>query len=209
MKWLKKLEDLNTSFHVHALNKEDFILLEEKKKNRHMVYILEGCTQMLRVFTNSEKVCLRILSKSEIIVSYYDNEKTENYCDLMVAATKTKIVIIPFIEIKNKLKGSTEIFAKRVVQKESAKDEIINILSHRNTKKRVVQLLIVLTKRLGYIKDNKIIIPIRLTHQVIADIIGSQRIAVSRVMASLKRSKIIEHNNKSFTICSATRLIQI
>ncbi len=208
MKWINTLENFNTSFHIHTLDKEDFVLLRYDKKNRRILYVLEGCTQLLRVFTNNEKVCLRILSKNQITINDCYNRKRENYCDLMLATAKTKIIAIPLVEIKNEVKKRAGVFIKTETQEDSIKDEVINILSHRNTKKRVVQLLIVLTKQLGYIKGNRIIVPTQLTHQAIAEITGSQKRTVSRIMKNLKHEKAIDYSNKGFIICNAVRLIQ-
>lgn len=207
MKWLKTLENSNTSFHVHLLRKEEFILLQNRSKYKHIIYILEGYAQVLRVFTNSEKVCLQILSNNQIITSHKKSITTENHYDLVLAITNIKIITIPLIESGMEAKRGVAL-TKEITGKGKEAGEIIGILSHRNTKKRIIQLLIVLTKRFGQIKDNRIIIPIHLTHQTIADITGSQRITVSKVMISLKYSKIINYNSKSIIIHSITRLIQ-
>ncbi len=95
-----------------------------------------------------------------------------------------------------------------VLQNYNTKNEIISILSHRNTKKRIIQLLMILMKQFGQIKNNQIIIPFHLSHQTIAIIAGSQRITVNRIMNKLKQSGIVSYNKKSLIIYSVTKLIQ-
>jgi len=208
MKWLNTLESSNASFHMHILHKEEFILLQNRSKYEYMIYVLEGYAQLLRVFTNSEKVCLQILRSNQIIISHKNSITAENHCDLIIAITKMRLVTTPLVKSTGKAKRNMALLIKTAIGKGNITDEIVSILSHRNTKKRIVQLLMILTKQFGQTKGTGIIIPIHLTHQAIAEITGSQRITVSRVMASLKRNRIINYNSKHIIVYSITRLIQ-
>lgn len=208
MEWLKKLENYNVSFYIHTLHKEDSILIKSANENSQTIYVLDGFSQLLQIFTNNEKICIGLLRKSQMITSGKNYVKNNAYHMILTAITETKVITIPSKELNRKLAKNTGLFSSQLFHDCNRKHEIISILSHKNTRKRIVQLLIVLIKQLGEIKGHEITLPLHLSHQTIADITGSQRITVNRVMSSLKQNRIISYSSKSITIRRITKLIQ-
>lgn len=207
MKWLKKLKDWNISFQVHELQKEDFIVLQPASGKQNAIYILDGVAQLMQVFTNKEKICIKLLLNNQVAINYGALNQS-NYCNTVLAITKTKIITAAHQEIWDKLAKDTDKFAQNVSYIPNEQYEITNILSHRNTKKRIVQLLIILIKQFGEITGRKITIPFNLSHQAIADITGSQRITVNKIMSKLKSRCIINYGNKSIIIHNLAELIR-
>lgn len=207
MKWLKKLKDWNISFQVHELQKEDFIVLQTASGKQNAIYILDGVAQLMQVFTNKEKICIKLLLNNQVAINYGALNQS-NYCNTVLAITKTKIITAAHQEIWDKLAKDTDKFAQNVSYIPNEQYEITNILSHRNTKKRIVHLLIILIKQFGEITGRKITIPFNLSHQTIADITGSQRITVNKIMSKLKSRCIINYGNKSIIIHNLAELIR-
>ena len=209
MKWLEKLENCNASFHIHILDKKDFIFITKANKQKYIVYMLDGLTQFLQIFTNSEKICMQLLQKDHVM-AYHSFQGKENNCVIISAITKTKIIAIPSDEYAEaKIKDiKIETLRENILNKQNKNNAIASILSHRNTKKRIVQLLMILIKQFGEIKRNKITIPFHLSHKTIANIIGSQRITVNKIMNSLKQNHTLSYNNKSITVNNLIKLIQ-
>ena len=85
--------------------------------------------------------------------------------------------------------------------------DMINITSHKNTKKRLIQFLFILVERLGVPTKKQIIIPLHLSHYTIATIIGSQRITVNKIMNELKKKEILSYDNKKISIINIIQLI--
>lgn len=209
MEWLKKLEDYNISFHIHLLEKEDFIIIKKEYEEKRIMYILDGLAQLMKVFSNNEKVCVELLQNCQITTTYHSSSRRNNHYNILTAITVTKIITVSAQEIKTiQATDKTSRFTGNVVRQHNKNNEITSILSHRNTQKRIVQLLIILAKKFGRVKGSVIAIPFHLSHQTIADITGSQRGTVGKIMSKLKKNKNIGYGSKSIMIRNLKHLIQ-
>lgn len=193
MKWLIDLETYNISFNIRILKKNDSILAHQDTNENKIIYILEGFIQILQVFTNGETICSQLLYTSDLFMNTipcitlpYENI---NYYYKFIALTKTVIVIINEKEFIKKLNYNTELLHKFQHTYLYRNNEINQILSHRSTKKRLVQLLFILIEHFGTFTEYSIIIPFNLSHYTIATIIGSQRITVNKIMNELKKKE--------------------
>lgn len=208
MKWLKKLENCNISFHIHILDKEDFIVIKKGNEEKHIIYIVDGLMKLIKVFSNSEKICVELLHSYQAAVTYGSSSRTGNYCNILTAVTYTKIVTISAKEI-NKIRVSrVNEIVQNIMHQQNKNYQIASILSHRNTKKRIIQLIMILAKQFGQIKGQVIMIPFHLSNQAIADIIGSQRGTVNKIINELRKNKSIKYSSKNVIICSLARLIR-
>lgn len=209
MELLKKLENCNISFHIHLLEKEDFILIGKANEKKHIVYILDGITRLTKVFSNNERICIKLLHSRQVVNISKECVHRQNYYNVLTAITATKIIVMPAQAVKIvKTKSKTDKTKTGIICQQNNSSEIVSILSHRNTKKRISQLLIILVKQFGKIKGRMITIPFYLSQQAIAEITGSQRGTVSKIMNSLKRNKTISYGSKSIIIHNLVHLIQ-
>lgn len=208
MEWLKDLESYNISFHTHILEKQESIFIQRISKNNQIIYIVDGLIQLLQVFTNKEKICLNLLKKNQMITSGNIASKARNYYYILTSVTKTTIITVPLKEFKAKIGKNIKKLANITSWDYSIENQMIGILSHKNTKKRIIQLLMILIKEFGKIEEHKITIPFHLSHQTIANITGSQRITVSKIIGSLKEGKCIQYSGKKLIVCNAIKLIQ-
>lgn len=207
MKWLRYLETHNISFNIHLLNREDSILINTNNK---IIYIIEGFIQTLQVFTNKEILCTQLLYSEQILGTHLlkktNFHQTDNHYYKFVALTKTIILTAHKKELIAK-GGKSDIlvhflsYGKLIYNK-----EIIIIMSHKNTKKRLIQFLFILIERLGIFIDNKFLIPLNLSHHTIGIVIGSQRITVNKIMNELKTKQILSYDNQKISI---TKIIQL
>ena len=207
MKWLKELENHNISFHIHILQKEDSILIKSANANNQIIYILDGFAKLVQVFTNNEKICVNLLQKHQTIIIGKNESRKCTYYYLVTTVRKSIILTIPWQEF-NKAEKNLELFSLIQFYKQDKEDKVTNILSHRNTKKRVVQLLIDLIKQIGEVKEERIILPLSLSHEIIATITGSQRITINRIMRKLKKDGIIDYSKKNINVYSMAQLIR-
>lgn len=209
MRWIKELENCNISFQIHVLQKQDSIFIKNKHRDKNIMHVLDGFIKLVQIFTNNEKICLRLICKNQTVDSKMLNNKSQqkHYYYLLVAITETAIVTIPSKEFYTKTKRNKGTFLFLQAENQCKKNEMISILSHKNTKKRVIQLIIILVKQFGHIKKSKIIVPFDLTHQLIATIVGSQRTTVNKIMSTLKQKEIISYGNKNIIINNITQLI--
>ena len=208
MKWLTVLENHNLSFNIHILQKNDCIFMLNTRNNDQIALILEGFIQISQVYTNGENICRGLLFKNDVFISISSKlTRKTNYCYKAVAVIKTAVVTVSVDELNKKTTHKSKPF--NIYKALYSNNEIIDILSHKNTKKRLVQLLLVLVKRFGQLKQHNIIIPFYLSHYRIATIIGSQRTTINRIMSQLKRSQIIHYTSEKIIINSLLQLIQV
>ena len=208
MKWLTYLEKYNISFKVNILNKEDSILIN---KNNKIIYIIDGFMQKLQVFTNGEKLCTQLLYKNHILkkiklIKRLPYKKHNHYYEL-IALKRTIIITIEEQELIIKSNRSNQLIYQLHSLSSNYNEDIIGITSHKNTKKRLIQFLLVLIERLGVLTKQKIIIPLHLSHHTIATIIGSQRITVNRIMNELKKKEVLSYDNKKISIINIIQLV--
>ena len=207
MRWLRKLENSNLSFYIHQLKEQDAILTNNQKNNKQIICILEGSMKLLKIFSNNEKICVRLMHRNEIInCSEFNLLQAGKYYYSLTAVTYSIIATIQAKEFK--IKAKKKLQASICKLKYLNHNSVIYILSHRNTKKRIVQMLLILMQKLGQIRDHKAIIPFHLSHQTIAAITGSQRVTVNRIMNNLKQNGIISYGNKKIIAHHVARLIQ-
>jgi len=209
MKWLADLEKKNIPFSIHILQKNDSLIIPETLNKSHVIYIIDGFMQILKIFTNGEKICMNLLYKKQIIPTIKNNVKqNSNYYYKIVAITKTVIATIPSQIFNEKIKKDIICFQEFQIIYSKTNNDITNILIYKNTKKRVIQLLLTISKHFGKIKTKYIIIPFHLSHQTIATITGSQRITINRIMHELKKKRIINYDNQKILIYSLIKLIE-
>lgn len=192
MEWLINLEQQNISFNISILRKNDCIIADKKTNNYKIIYILDGFIHKIQNFTNGETICLRLLYNNDTFTNIRNFNKTTNqdinYYYTFKALSKTIILIIKQKEFTSKIQNNNQLLSNFFYASENTSQQIIQILSHKNTKKRLIQLLIVLIEHFGVIYKYNIIIPFNLSHYNIATIIGSQRITVNRIMNLLKKN---------------------
>lgn len=192
MEWLTNLENHNISFNIHILKKNDCILANQRIKPNQIICILDGFIQTLQVFTNGETICIKLLYANDLFtnINTYNKEPYQNinYYYKSIALTKTVIATINETTFIKKIQHNTNLLNEFCNTNFYHNNEITQILSHRNTKKRLIQLLFILIEHFGKFTEHKFVIPFNLSHYTIATIIGSQRITVNRIMNDLKKN---------------------
>ena len=213
MKWLSNLEYYNIPFNIKIVNKNDCIIADRKINEHKIFYILDGFIQEMQVFTNGEIISLKLLYNNDSFKNIQPDLELENLCldvnyhHRFKALTNTILIVVNKKElIKQTNNGKYK--ANLIDDIENyKKNEMLCVLSHRNTKKRLIQLLLILTKHFGVLTKNEIYIPFNISHSNIATIIGSQRITVNRIMKKFKPD-ILYYDDKQIIIFNIIRLIQ-
>ena len=199
MKWLTHLEKYNISFKVSILNREDSIVIN---KNNKIIYIIDGFMQKLQIFTNGEKLCTQLLYKNHFLQKINLTKqipyKKHNHYYEFIALTRTIIITLEKRELIRKSNIYNQFIYQLYSLSSNYSEDTINITSHKNTKKRLIQFLFILVERLGVLRKKQIIIPLYLSHYTIATIIGSQRITVNKIMNELKKKKYYHTIIKKF-----------
>lgn len=207
MKWLIKLEYYDMSFNIKVLKKDDCIINNQKTSNHRMIYILDGFMQKMQKFNNGEIINTQLLYSNDIFIdtqqSVQINDQPNNYFYKFKALTQTTIIVINQKKLLKKIQKEYRLYDYYY----NLNQEMLIILSHKNTKKRLIQLLLILIKNFGILSSNKIFVPFNISHNNIANIIGSQRITVNRIMNQLKQT-VLYYDNKKIVIFNLIKLIE-
>lgn len=81
-------------------------------------------------------------------------------------------------------------------------------LTALNARHRVIKRLIMLAKEQGKETKEGTLIPVKLTHQQMGEMVGAVRETVTKVLLELQDGGLIEVRNKQFLICDIARLEQ-
>ncbi len=211
MKWLNKLENYNLSFKVKIIYKNDCIIADRQSTEHKILFILDGFMQKVKIFTNGEMITLKLLYNTDIFTNIKPEIKSPysktNYYYQFKALTDTIIIVLNKKELDKQTKK--DYFKPSLLHEiyYDENDDILKILAHQNITKRIIQLLLILIQHFGRIRKNKICIPFNLSQNNIANIIGSQRVTVNRIMNKFKPN-IIYYDDKQIIIFNIIHLIQ-
>jgi CRP/FNR family transcriptional regulator, global nitrogen regulator len=77
---------------------------------------------------------------------------------------------------------------------------MVETLAHRDMGSRLVSFLLILCRDFGMPTNSGITIDLRLSHQAIAEAIGSTRVTVTRLLGDLKDGELISIHKKKITV---------
>ena len=77
---------------------------------------------------------------------------------------------------------------------------MIETLAHRDMGSRLVSFLLILCRDFGIPSSEGITIDLKLSHQAIAEAIGSTRVTVTRLLGDLREKRMISIHKKKITV---------
>jgi CRP/FNR family transcriptional regulator len=77
---------------------------------------------------------------------------------------------------------------------------MIETLTHRDMSSRLVSFLLVLCRDFGMPGTRGITIDLKLSHQAIAEAIGSTRVTITRLLGDLRNAGLVEIDRKRITV---------
>nr|YP_010851111.1 Global nitrogen transcriptional regulator [Aphanocladia stichidiosa]WGH13966.1 Global nitrogen transcriptional regulator [Aphanocladia stichidiosa] len=196
MKWIKFLTNNKIPYYIYKLKKEDFIILNNiKNKNKNIIIILSGTIFITKVFPNKESLPIAILNKNNILIK--NNKELRIYYKI-IALEKTYILTLDlFILKQNKVHTLFRMNILNAYKKTIEQYEVINnIMSQKNIKNRILQLIFNICLRFGQIKNQQIFIPFQLSNKNIAILTGTSTNTVSKIMKKIYNKNIIKNLNK-------------
>nr|YP_009297647.1 global nitrogen transcriptional regulator [Hildenbrandia rivularis]AOM67191.1 global nitrogen transcriptional regulator [Hildenbrandia rivularis] len=192
-KWGHILSIQKISFEVHEVNQGDCILINFRQRSQTHI-ITYGSIKLSKIFYNNETLTVAILTQNDFINIPNSENTIANYYYVAEALSFTSIISYNYTKILQKSNYCFLIYYEllsahsRYVAKSS---DMIQILSHRDKKRRLTNLLLILSREFGTITAFGIIINLRITHASLAEIIGSHRITVTKILNTLQGFRLI------------------
>lgn len=201
-----------------ALPKEDLMKIEKishmsifPKKTviqtpdnfRQALYVLKkGKLRLYKINSKGKQFTLSILGSGNVFgeIESFSLGTREVYIETLeetIVCTISQELIKEFIlvrpELMLKLMG---LLSERLAER----NKMLEQMALADTKKRLLYLLVKLSEQFGVKKDGKVKIDLQLSHQELANMIGSTRESVSIMLKALSKQKIIRTGRMSITL---------
>jgi CRP/FNR family transcriptional regulator, global nitrogen regulator len=175
------------------------------------VYLLQkGAVKLSRVYEAGEEITVSLLRENSIfgVLSLITGTKSDRFYHA-VAFTPVEILSVPVEQMEKAFKENPELavlilqsLATRILQTEM----MIETLAHRDMGSRLVSFLLILCRDFGVPAAEGTTIDLKLSHQAIAEAIGSTRVTITRLLGDLRDSNAISIHKKKITVLNPVSL---
>ncbi len=169
------------------------------------VYLIRrGAVRLTRVYESGEEITVALLRENSLfgVLSLLTGDRSDRFYHA-VAFTKVEMTSAPAGSVRNALEGDSGVgllllqgLSSRILQTET----MIETLTHRDMSSRLVSFLLVLCRDFGVPTEKGITIDLRLSHQAIAEAIGSTRVTITRLLGDLRNLGLLQIDRKKITV---------
>nr|YP_010925660.1 global nitrogen transcriptional regulator [Neoporphyra dentata]WKD83892.1 global nitrogen transcriptional regulator [Neoporphyra dentata]BCA87323.1 ntcA-like transcriptional regulator [Neoporphyra dentata] len=204
--WLLFFNSNKISYQIFLLQPNDIILFDSRSR---LYIILLGSLIITKVFKSTHKITLNLLTTGDTFGQL--ELSNDNFYYEAEAIGKTKIVCINYNTI---IKACSNyplfnlFFVNHLICCSEKAYHFTEIISHKSITSRLVSLLLLLAEQNGTQSNNGIILNFAMTHKMLAQIIGSSRVSVTRILSELLKTKLISIQKKKIVVHSPVLLSQ-
>ena len=175
-------------------------------------FLVKGAVKLSRVYEAGEEITVALLRENSVfgVLSLITGQKSDRFYHA-VAFTPVELLSAPIEQVERSLKENPELsmlmlqgLSSRILQTEM----MIETLAHRDMGSRLVSFLLILCRDFGMPTDEGIRIDLKLSHQAIAEAIGSTRVTVTRLLGDLRDKEMIAIHKKKITVHDPVNLSQ-
>jgi global nitrogen regulator NtcA len=175
-------------------------------------FLLKGAVKLSRVYEAGEEITVALLRENSVfgVLSLITGHRADRFYHA-VAFTPVDLLSVPIEQVEKALKDNPELsmimlqgLSSRILQTEM----MIETLAHRDMGSRLVSFLLILCRDFGLPAQDGIVIDLKLSHQAIAEAIGSTRVTVTRLLGDLRQDKMISIHKKKITVHNPVTLSQ-
>ncbi|MEB3358221.1 MAG: global nitrogen regulator NtcA [Synechococcales bacterium] len=175
-------------------------------------FLVKGAVKLSRVYEAGEEITVALLKENSVfgVLSLITGNRSDRFYHA-VAFTPVELLSVPIEQMEKALKERPELsmimlqgLSSRILQTEM----MIETLAHRDMGSRLVSFLLILCRDFGIPTKEGITIDLKLSHQAIAEAIGSTRVTVTRLLGDLRQEDIISIHKKKITVHNPITLSQ-
>ena len=169
------------------------------------VYLLRrGAVRLSRVYESGEEITVALLRENSIfgVLSLLTGQRSDRFYH-SVAFTRVDMLSAPANSVRHAIEQDARVgllllqgLSSRILQTEA----MIETLTHRDMSSRLVSFLLVLCRDFGVPGAQGITIDLKLSHQSIAEAIGSTRVTITRLLGDLRSAGLLEIDRKRITV---------
>jgi global nitrogen regulator NtcA len=175
-------------------------------------FLLKGAVKLSRVYEAGEEITVALLRENSVfgVLSLITGQRSDRFYHA-VAFTPVELLSAPIDQVEQALKEHPDLsmlmlqgLSSRILQTEM----MIETLAHRDMGSRLVSFLLILCRDFGIPTPEGIRIDLKLSHQAIAEAIGSTRVTVTRLLGDLREGEMISIYKKKITVHNPVALSQ-
>ncbi len=175
-------------------------------------FLVKGAVKLSRVYEAGEEITVALLRENSVfgVLSLLTGHRSDRFYHA-VAFTPVELMSVPIDHMDKALKDNPELsilmlqgLSSRILQTEM----MIETLAHRDMGSRLVSFLLILCRDFGVPTNDGIMVDLKLSHQAIAEAIGSTRVTVTRLLGSLRQDGMISIHKKKITVHNPVTLSQ-
>ena len=169
------------------------------------VYLLKrGAVRLSRVYESGEEITVALLRENSLfgVLSLLTGQKSDRFYHA-IAFTRVDLISAPATSVRQAIEKDARVgllllqgLSSRILQTET----MIETLTHRDMSSRLVSFLLVLCRDFGMPGTRGITIDLKLSHQAIAEAIGSTRVTITRLLGDLRNVGLVEIDRKRITV---------
>lgn len=175
-------------------------------------FLISGAVKLSRVYESGEEITVALLRENSVfgVLSLITRQRSDRFYHA-VAFTNVELLSVPTDKVEKAMREDTDLpitlmqgLASRILHTEM----MIETLAHRDMGSRLVSFLLILCKDFGLPSGEGITIDLKLSHQAIAEAIGSTRVTVTRLLGELREQELISIHKKRITVHNPMKLGQ-
>ena len=175
-------------------------------------FLLKGAVKLSRVYQAGEEITVALLRENSVfgVLSLITGHRSDRFYHA-VAFTPVELLSAGIDQVEKALKENPDLasfmlqgLSSRILQTEM----MIETLAHRDMGSRLVSFLLILCRDFGIPSATGITVDLKLSHQEIAEAIGSTRVTVTRLLGELRQKKMISIHKKKITVHNPVVLSQ-
>ena len=175
-------------------------------------FLLKGAVKLSLVYEAGDEITVALLRENSVfgVFSLIAGQKSDRFYHA-VAFSAVELLSAPTNRVEEALKIKSDLsilmlkgLSSRILQTEM----MIETLAHRDMGSRLVSFLLILCRDFGVPVSDGIHIDLKLSHQAIAEAIGSTRVTITRLLGDLRQQGIISIYKKKITVHNPINLSQ-
>lgn len=175
-------------------------------------FLVKGAVKLSRVYEAGEEITVALLRENSVfgVLSLITGHRSDRFYHA-VAFTPVELLSVPIEQVEKALKNNPDLsmillqgLSSRILQTEM----MIETLAHRDMGSRLVSFLLILCRDFGTPSKEGVTIDLKLSHQAIAEAIGSTRVTVTRLLGDLRQDNMVSIHKKKITVHNPVTLSQ-
>ena len=196
----KQISFIATKMRNKKYSKSDIILMEDEVGDTFFI-ILEGSVKVTRDSEDGREVILAVLSSGNFFgeISLLDGKTRSANA---IALEKTSLMILKrndFLQLLKEIPQTSISLLSELAKRIRKTDEQVENLAFSDAEKRIGISILSISEQLGVVKNGLVKIPKLPFHQDIANMAGTSRETVSRMLKLLETKKLITRNSNELS----------